>query len=316
MAPRAARAALAFVIASAGTPAAAQAIARSVAVYPFPRSDGSAGEDAQGLLESALRRVVNRSDDVVLSEPILTRAACGPAATAPVECLARLAGNGLVLRAVLHRSERSAAIAIDAIDGAAGKAVGPVTVGVDLYIQNAEPLARALGMLLDDVRAAARRQAGGMPRPAVVAPPLVPGTPPRAEARAEASKPPPPSRDLHVEEPAPDGKAPAATATRAAPKRPWLRSAAPWCAGAGLALLAGAAAVAIANESLADELDRKYHDGTLTPADAASYDKVEQYNTLTIALAAAGGALTLTSAYLFTIVPSQGGASVALAGRF
>jgi hypothetical protein len=33
-------------------------------------------------------------------------------------------------------------------------------------------------------------------------------------------------------------------------------------------------------------------------------------------LAVTGGALTLTSAYMFTVVPSQGGAGVAVAGRF
>ena len=74
--------------------------------------------------------------------------------------------------------------------------------------------------------------------------------------------------------------------------------------------------VSIQNEALSDELDQKYQDGTLTPADAASYDKVKQNNKLTVILAAAGGALTLTSAYMFTVVPSQGGAGVAVAGRF
>jgi hypothetical protein len=70
------------------------------------------------------------------------------------------------------------------------------------------------------------------------------------------------------------------------------------------------------NQQLSDELDQKYQDGTLTPEDSASYKKVDQYNTLTMILAASGGALTLTSAYMFTVVPSQGGASVAMAGRF
>jgi hypothetical protein len=70
------------------------------------------------------------------------------------------------------------------------------------------------------------------------------------------------------------------------------------------------------NESRSNDLERKYRAGLLTQADLASYDKVERYNTLTLALAASGGALTLTSAVLFTVAPSQGGANVALVGRF
>jgi hypothetical protein len=185
-----------------------------------------------------------------------------------------------------------------------------VTVGVDLYIPNAEPLARALLMLFEDVRGAARRQAGGMPRPLVTTPPLTPVAP-KADAKA-------PPADLRASEP-PPAKGPAAavaSTTRSQPRRSWARSAAPWVSGAGLALLAGAAAVAVKNQELSAELDRKSQGGTLTPADAASYDKVDQYNKLTVILAASGGALTLTGAYMFTVVPSQGGASVAMGGRF
>lgn len=317
---RAARAALAFVLASAAANAAAQVEARPVAIYPFTRTEGASVEDAQALLESALQRAVNRTEDVVISEPVVVRPACGPAQSAPVGCLAKLAGNRVLLRAVLHRSERSAAIAVEAVDGTTGRSIGPVTVGIDLYIQNAEPLARALLMLFDDVRASARRGVA-MPRPLAQAAPLVPAPPPPRQAAPppEAPKAAPPP-DLRADEPPPakaaPPHAPAATASRAAPRRPWLRSAAPYVAGTGLALLAGAAVVAMKNQALSDELDRKYQDGTLTAADAASYDQVEQYNKVALGLAASGGALTLTSAYLFTIVPSQGGASVAMAGRF
>ncbi len=309
---RGARAALALVIALIAWPAAAQVLARVVTVYPFSRSEGAAAEDAQGLLESALQRAANRAEDVVLSEPLFVRPACGPAQTAPVDCLARLAGKGLLLRAVLHKSERSAAIAVEAIDGASGRTVGPITVGVDMYIQNAEPLARALLMLFEDARGRGSRI---MPRPLATAPPLAPVQP---KPEAPRSQPPPPKPDLRVAEPEPPAKvAPAEHAvSRSAPRRSWARSAAPYVAGVGLALLAGAAVVSIENEKLSSELDRKYRDGTLTPADQASYDKVKQYNTITIGLAAAGGALTVTSAVMFTVVPSHGGGSVAMAGRF
>ncbi len=306
---RRARAALALVIASVASPAAAQVLARMVTVYPFSRTEGAAAEDAQGLLESALQRAVNRADDVVLSEPLFVRPSCGPAQTAPVECLARLAGNGLLLRAVLHKSERSAAIAIEAIDGSSGRTIGPITVGVDMYIQNAEPLARAVLMLFEDARGRGSRI---MPRPLATASPLTPVQP-----KQEAPKP-PPKADLRAAEPDPPAKVAAAEAavSRSAPRRSWARSAAPYVAGAGLALLAGAAVVSMTNEQLSSELDRKSQDGTLTPADQASYDKVKQYNTITIGLAAAGGALTVTSAVMVTVVPSQGGGSVAMAGRF
>ncbi len=310
---RAARVALVLTIVMAAGPAAAQSMARAVVIYPLPRSDGAAAEDAQALLESALHRAANRTDDIVVSEPMFARPACGSAPTAPVECLAKIAGRGLVLRATLHKSERSAAVSVEAVDGITGRVIGPVTVGIDLYIQNAEPLARALLMLFDDVRSAARRQAGPVPRPLVVTPPLTPVAP-----KAEAAKPPPAQADLRASAP-PPAKASAAataTATRSAPRRSWARSAAPYVAGAGIALLAGAAVVSVKSQELSKQLDQKYHDGTLTPADAASYDKVDQYNQLTVILAASGGAITLTGAWMFTVVPSQGGASVAMAGRF
>src|SRR5512136_2526885 len=113
---RAVRAALALVIAVAAGEAAAQSLARPVAIYPFARSEGAAAEDAAALLETALQRAANRLDFVVVSEPIFTRQACGPAQTAPVECLQKLAGRGIVLRAILHKSERIAAVAVDSVD--------------------------------------------------------------------------------------------------------------------------------------------------------------------------------------------------------
>ena len=209
-------------------------------------------------------------------------------------------------------------MSIEAVDGKTGRAIGPVTVGIDLYIQNPEPIARALLMLFDDARSAARRQAAGMPKPLVVTPPLTPVQKVDPSKAAEAAKPPPGSADLHASEP-PARAAPAEavlSTSRTEPRRSWVRSSAPYVAGTGLALLAGAAVISMKNQSLSNELDRKAQDGTLTPADAASYKKVDQYNTLTIALAASGGALTLTGAVMFTAVPTQGGAGVAMAGRF
>jgi hypothetical protein len=306
---RAARTALALMVASAA-PAAAQVAARPVALYPFARSEGAAAEDAQALLESALQRAAKRTDDIALSEPIFVRGACGPAQSAPTACLARLAGNGLVLRAILHRSERTMALGVEAVDGA-GRTFGPVTVAVDPFIQNAEPLTRALLMLLEDVGGSARRQAGAAP-------------PPPPPARAEAPRTEPAKPDLRAPEPPPPAPraagasvTPAAeTVERSAPRRSRMRSLAPWVTGAGLALLGGAAVVSTMNESLSDELERKFEAGELTPADLASYDQVERYNTITLVLAASGGALTLTGAYLFTVAPAPGGGSVALVGRF
>lgn len=316
---RGARVALALVIAAIASPAAAQSMARVVSVYPFARSEGAAAEDAQGLLESALQRAANRVDDVVLSEPLFVRPACGPSQTAPVECLVRLAGKGLLLRAVLHKSERSAALAIEAIDGASGRAVGPVTVGIDTYIQNAEPLARALLMLFEDARGRGGRLVA---RPLAPPPPGAPVQPKAEAPRSDVAKGepprPPPKPDLRAAEPEPAARVAAAEAgvSRAAPRRSWARAMAPYVAGAGLALLAGAAVVSVKNEQLSTELDQKAREGTLTVADQASYDKVKRYNTMTIGLAAAGGVLTVTSAVMFTVVPSHGGGSVAMAGRF
>lgn len=306
---RAARAALALVMATAAGHAAAQALARPVSIYPLGRSADGSVEDATALLETAVQRAAARIDFVVVSEPLVTRAACGAASMAAPDCLQKLAGKGIVLRSILHKSTRSAALAIEAVDGGSGRTFGPVTVAIDTFIQNPEPIARALVMLLEDVRSAARRPAA--PKPLVVAPPLTPKVDTPIGGPADAAK--PPRQDLRAVEPAQTG--PEAVVSRSA-SRPFARAAAPWVAGAGIALLAGAAGVAYTNQELSNELDEKYRNGTLTPADAARYDEVKRNNTVALGLAAAGGALTLTSAYLFTVTASPGGASVALAGRF
>jgi hypothetical protein len=331
---RAARAALALLAClAAGADASAQVmVRRPLALYPVAAGTVTAdATDVQGLLEVALRRVAQRSEDVVVAEPPLLRGACGPAPSASLPCLAQLAGPGLVLRSTVHRSYETLLVAIEAVD-AAGRAYGPVSASVDSFVQSAEPLAQAVRLLVEQVLAAERRRAASPRPPATPAPdagaqaqaspaatpstpgatsPTPGGAPAPTYAGGDVPLPPPP--DLRAPAPKP-GAVPVAPPKR--PARAWMGTAGPWLSAAGAALLAGGVGLAVVNRSLSDELDRKYAAGTLTPSDAASYDRVERYNQLTAILLASGGGITLTGVALWTAAPEPGRVVGGVAGRF
>src|SRR5512140_1016619 len=95
------------VAALSAAPALAQVGPRAIAVYPVASASGAGGAvaDVTSLLDAALRRLVLRSDEIVLMEPLFLRGTCGPATAAPLPCLAALSGGGLVLRVTVHRSQ-------------------------------------------------------------------------------------------------------------------------------------------------------------------------------------------------------------------
>lgn len=320
---RAPRPLLALVLLALAAPAAAAAQVgpRLVSLYPLSRAAPDAA-DVESLLDAALHRLAARGGNVALATPLLARAACGPATSAAPDCLGRLAGEGLVVRATVHRAGGALLVALHAVDGA-GTSTGPVSTSLDAFVQSAEPLASALALLVDQVLAAERRRARERGEPVPEAPPpsyaRQDRAPPAAVASAEAppAPPAPPAArpDLRAAEPPP--RAPAAAAvTRAPQARGWKRAAGPWLTGAGAALLAGGLAVSVMNRSLSHDLEDRLAAGRLTPADLEDYDRVERYDTLSAVLFASGGALTLGGVALWTAPLPRGPAVAGLAGRF
>lgn len=275
---RAALAAFALAASSLAAPASAQVGPRAVAVYPVAAASSAAGDaaDVQSLLDPALHRAAQRSEDVLVASPLVTRGTCGLASAATPQCLAGLAAGGLVLRVTVHRSEATIVALMELVDARA-RTFGPVTVSVDAFAQTAEPLANGLLMLVEQAVSAAR---------------------PKADLRAA----PPPA----VVTAAPPPSVP----------RAWMRTAGPWLTGAGAALLAGGVAVSVMSGSLSDDLARKYEAGALSPADRSSYRRVERYDSLTRLLLASGGAFALTGIAVWTSAPARGTAVAGVAGRF
>jgi hypothetical protein len=311
---------------AAAAPALAQTGPRTVVVYPVALAPGASRADAadvSALLDAALRRVVRRSEDVVLVEPLFLRPSCGAATSASLPCLAAQSGGALVLRVTVHRSSAQLIVQLEAVDAKA-RPFGPVTVSIDAFAQNSEPLVRAVLILVDQVVGGARRpdlRAGGaVPLPP---PPLPPA--PRVEkpAPAPAVKPAPAAAALAVAPPRPPPaaeKAPLALpeeAPRAGPEKgAWMRTAGPILTGAGAALLAGGVALSVVNHRLSDDLERKFRAGTLTPADLDAYQRVERNDRTTRLLLGAGGALSLSGIAVWTAAPARGGAVAGVSGRF
>ena len=128
---RAAVAALALVC---GAPAAAQSV--PVQLYPL---DGSG--DARALVESAFLRIPGRARAFKPAVHLTLGRTCGIRPVA--ECLQRLAGNGVVVTGNAREAGGVLVFALHAVDGN-GKTFGPVRVGVDAFVSNAEPVAKAL----------------------------------------------------------------------------------------------------------------------------------------------------------------------------
>jgi hypothetical protein len=95
----------------------------------------------------------------------------------------------------------------------------------------------------------------------------------------------------------------------------WKRQAGPLFTFVGAGLIAAGGVVAFQNRALAHDLDAKYAAGGLTPADAASYDRVQQNNVVSMVLIGGGVAALGAGTYLWITAPSAGSrTSVAMAG--
>jgi hypothetical protein len=274
----------------AAAPARAQGI--PAVVYPL-HGEGVGREelaDVQSLIQSALRRTGSRGG-LGPASPATAKNACGPATTATKECLAPLAGSGVLLLGVVARQGGRLAISLRAMDSSA-RSYGPVRALVDPVIQNAEVLAQALENL-EEIRESA-----------VAA----------AARKAQAAAAPP--ADLSAPAPSP-------RSAGAAPQRPagaWRRSAGKWTTLAGVVMLGGGTAVAVMNRNLAEDLEAKYRSNSLTAADAEDYERIDTYNTLSTGLFIAGGVATATGLYLWgtapDVRPTRGGFTLGVSGRF
>ncbi len=104
----------------------------------------------------------------------------------------------------------------------------------------------------------------------------------------------------------------------APPPGMWRRPAGKWVAAAGVVLLAAGTTVAVMNKRLSNDLESKYFDNALTPADASKYDQIDTYNTVQTVLFATGAAATGVGLYLWGTAPDEPGpgARVGVQGRF
>ena len=295
-----------LVVLVAGTVLAAGRASAIEALVLYPVADRATREasaDVQALLHVALENASRSSGTAVAA---LTREACGRAPVAKVDCLARLAGDGLLVRARVDRGPDAIGVALEAVD-ASGRIFGPLQVSIDPYVQTAAPLTRAILEL-----ASRAERAGPAPaRPPLATPPLA--TPPLATRPPAPAPAPRPSPSL-----APRPPPPTPTAAKVAPaaRGAGQRTVGRWLVTGGLAALAGGGALHLANRRDAGALERSYRAGTLTPADRARYDRVDRRNTITTALLVGGGALTLAGTVTWTLAPGPGSASVTLSGSF
>ena len=109
--------------------------------------------------------------------------------------------------------------------------------------------------------------------------------------------------------------APLDVSAPAEPPPVWKRQAGPFFTIVGGLALASGGAVALANRSLANDLNAKRTAGTLSAADRASYDKVDRYNVLSTVLLAGGGISLAAGTWIWITAPARpGDPVVAVAG--
>jgi hypothetical protein len=282
------RAALAVATLLVAGTAGAQSI--PVRLYPVDGGKLTADQtaDCQALLEAALMRAASRFGALAPAEPLGVRAACGRRNPGPA-CLAKLADAGVVMAASARDRGTEIVFTLVAID-ASGRTYGPVRATTDAAVTNAVPIGEAMIEL--DRRVSGRAKTAEALRVANTATLLADLPPPRkVEVSYKDSKPEPWQRGT--------GKA--------------------FTAGGFLALGAGAA-LGVMGRKLADDLDTKYRQGTLTGADAESYQRVDRYAAAANVLLIAGGTAAAAGITLWTlapdVVPERGGATIRLSGSF
>jgi hypothetical protein len=269
-------------------------------------------DDARMLLDDAISAALARANRLAPGPvPIESRCAAPPAPA----CVAKLAGDGLVLVAVAREQNGILVFTLSAVDAAA-RVHGPVRVGIDPMARDAAPLARGLRDL--DRRAAAGLAAAVRPTAATAAtataaptaPPAPPAAPPPSAAPSLAAAPPkaPPTPRPPAYQP--DAPVPGA----------WKEPTGKALTAAGAALVATGTVLAVLGRSLGQELEDKYRQGALTPADADAYARLDLYNVAGTAMVIGGGVSFLTGITLWAmapeVAPTQGGFRLALSGRF
>jgi hypothetical protein len=161
---------------------------------------------------------------------------------------------------------------------------GPVRVGVDAFVSNAEPVAKALLDLEGLILAAGAAGTGVTPTSAAAPVPLA----------------------LKPESGPPPGL--------------WMRPGGMGLVGTGAALLAASAVTAYLGKQEADELDEKYRNSNLAWSDRDGYRRVDRLGSATNVLLVAGGAAAAAGALMWAfapvVLPEHGGASVGVSGRF
>jgi len=276
---RAVVAALALVFAA---PAAAQGV--PVQLYPL---DGSG--DARALVDSAFLRIPGRARAFTPAKRLMLGRTCG-VRPAP-ECLQRLAGAGVIVTGNAREAGGVLVFALHAVDGK-GRTFGPIRVGVDAFISNAEPVAKALLDLEALVLAGAS---------AVVAGPAVAGATPAPVSGAV-----PAPLALKPESGPPPGL--------------WMRPAGMGLVGTGAVLLAASAVTAYLGKQESDALDEKYRSSSLAWSDRDGYRRVDRLGSATNVLLVAGGVAAAAGATMWSVAPvifpEHRGASVGLSGRF
>ena len=100
----------------------------------------------------------------------------------------------------------------------------------------------------------------------------------------------------------------------------WRVGAGRWTTAAGVGLLAAGAVTAALNRQLAADLEDRYVRSQLEPGDAARYQTVDTYNSVSVALLAAGGVATVAGIVLWATAPDvrpvRGGAAFGVSGHF
>lgn len=276
-------------------------------------------DDARALLDQAIPAALGRTGRLAPG-PAPLESRCGDAP--PPACVARLADDGLVLVTAARAQAGILVFTFSAVDAAA-RVYGPVRVGIDPMAQDAAPLVRALRDL--DRRAVtgmAQERARAAAAPPVVASPA-PAAAPAAPAGAPAVPPPEPAPKLAATPPKGPAPSTRATAYRSpSDARPgaWRRTTGKALTAGGAALLAGGTVLAVLGRGLSQELEDKYAQGALTPADADAYERLDLYNTAGTALLVAGGVTFASGLTLWSlapdVAPTRGGLRLGLAGRF
>lgn len=280
----------ALVAAAALFASAAQAQAVAVRLYPVDggKLTPEQAADAQALLEAALQRAAARFVALAPADPLVTRAACGRHNPGPA-CLARLAEGGVLLYAGVRDRGTEIVFTLAAVDGS-GRVYGPVRGQTDAFVQNAVPIGDAIAEL--DRRVSGRGTTSDELRAANTAALLTDLPPPRRVALSykDSARP------------------------------PWQRGTGKALTAGGLLLAGAGVLVGVLDQRLSADLDRKYREGRLTGADAASYRTVDRYNLTANALFVAGGLAAATGITLWSVAPAvapeRGGATIRLSGNF